>query len=116
MFARLLSFLFPPRLPGRLYDWPEPEPLRYFTEEQGWAGNTRRLYTGIEKHAMQYGGTYRQYLTQLRNAEKQMAAIENELIAQGYTNTIHDCWEKIEPEPSLGELQKLTLQGPPKRA
>ncbi len=96
MFARILSFLFPPRLPGRLYDWPEPEPPRVLTEEQGWAGNTRRRYTGIEKHAMKYGGTYRQYLTQLRNGEKQMAAIEAELIAQGYVNTIHDCCEKEE--------------------
>lgn len=52
MLEKLLSLVFPPRLPGRVRDWPEPEPALTF-HEQGWAGNTRRKYTGIERHWME---------------------------------------------------------------
>ncbi len=118
MIARILSFLFPPKLPGRIHDWPEPEPTRYLAEEQGWAGNVKRRFTGIEKHWMMdrepkiYRVDRKQYRAQLLHAEKHMVALEKDLIAQGYVNTIHDCWEKVD---DLGELQQRTLAGPPRK-
>ena len=51
MIAHFLSFLFPPRLPGRVMDW---QPLDdYQFPEQGWAGNVKRRYTGIERYHAQ---------------------------------------------------------------
>jgi len=50
MFARLLSILFPPRLPGHIRDWGErSEPIH---EEQGSASPARRkkYRNGIERH------------------------------------------------------------------
>jgi hypothetical protein len=117
MIAWILSRLFPPRLPGKIRDWPEPTPYRTRQEEQGWAGNVQQHYRdGIDRHWSEhklYGGTCHQWGIQLRNAEETMAAFERALTEQGYINTIHDCWEM--PNEPLGDLQKLTLQGPPKK-
>lgn len=104
MIAWLLSKLFPPRMPGKVRDWEEREPVKTIFTEEGWAGNVRRKYTGIEKHWRAVDDARhksrridsRQYWAQLREAEKYMATVEKDLLAQGYVNTIHDCWEKPE--------------------
>jgi hypothetical protein len=48
---------------------------------------------------MKYSGTYRQYLEQLRRAEEFMLEFTQKLEREGYVNTIHDCWEKIDELP-----------------
>lgn len=53
MIAQILAWLFPPKLPGKVRDWNERDRALVLTE-QGWAGNTRRKYTGIEKHWMKH--------------------------------------------------------------
>lgn len=113
MIARLLAWLFPPVLPGKVRDWHERIEPEF--AEQGWAGNIQRRYTGIEKHWMteKFYATQRQYHKQLRHAEVEIAALEQTLRDEGYINTIHDCWERTE-EP-LGTLQRLSLAGPPKK-
>jgi len=45
-----------------------------------------------------YGGTVDQMTAQLVNGQKQMRELEAKLVADGYVNTIHDCWEKPEPD------------------
>lgn len=51
MIAIILSTLFPPRLPGRLHDWPDERADRIQFEEQGWAGNVREHYRdAIARH------------------------------------------------------------------
>lgn len=53
MFAQILAWLFPPRLPRRLEDWPEP--VKWEIHEQGWAGNVQKHYRdGIERHWAEY--------------------------------------------------------------
>ena len=48
MIARILAWLFPPKLPGRITGWPEAAAPEF--HEQGWAGNVRRKYRdGIER-------------------------------------------------------------------
>jgi hypothetical protein len=116
MFARVLSWLFPPRLPRRLEDWPEP--VKWEIHEQGWAGNVQRHYRdGIERHWAEQDAKFHrrdtlQWHLQMLHAEKQMAAIEQEMRDQGYVNTIHDCWEKMD---DLGPLQQRCLAGPQKK-
>ena len=116
MFARLLSWLFPPVLPGRVRDWHERiDPVQ---REEGWAGNVRRRYRdGIDRYfsenpppTIRWGSP--EYRAQLREAEQAMLACERDLISQGYVNTIHDCWE---PNEDYGPLQRLALTGPPKK-
>lgn len=97
MFTWLLSILFPPRMPGKVRDWNER--IEYRAEEQGWAGNVREHYhDAIQRHWAERPAPVhlfsREYQMQLRYAAKEMAAVERDLIAQGYVNTIHDCWEK----------------------
>ena len=98
----LLSFLFPVRLPKLT---PETSPVSvsasadpYHTPvtEDGvlWrAYDVRR--TGVEKME-RYLATSEQYARQLVSAQFEIAKLEEDLIAQGYVNTIHDCWEKPE--------------------
>jgi hypothetical protein len=83
MIARILSFLFPPKLPRPIQDWGGPaEPF----DEQGWAGNVQRRYrNGIERH-----------FAQIRAAENIMANMIQKAEAEGYVRTIHDCYEKRE--------------------
>lgn len=111
----LLSILFPPRLPGKVRDWHDR--VEYRADEQGWAGNVREHYRdAIQRHwgerAIPVRLFSREYLSQIRHAEIEMAAIESNLVAQGFVNTIHDCWEKKE---DYGPHQRLTLMGPPKK-
>jgi hypothetical protein len=47
---------------------------------------------------MKYGGTLQQYAEQLRRAEIFMAEFIKRLEAEGYVNTIHDCWEKSDDD------------------
>jgi hypothetical protein len=99
LLSRILSILFPPRLPGKIRDWDERVEPRI--EEQGWAGNVQEHYRdAIQRHWAESAPPYRahwgspEYRAQLRNAEETMLEWEKELIAQGYINTIHDCWER----------------------
>lgn len=50
MIARVLAFLFPPKLPGRIKGWgDEAAPVA----EQGWVGPAKQKYkyqNGIERH------------------------------------------------------------------
>jgi hypothetical protein len=106
MFAWILSKLFPPVLPGYVRDWGERE--EFWPHEEGSAGPARRkkYRDGIERYFAEnsqpiptrYLASSRAMNAQLRYAEIQIAAIEKDLIAQGYVNTIHDCWEKEETE------------------
>jgi hypothetical protein len=49
MIARILSWLFPPALPGKVRDWEERAVVEH--PEQGWAGNVKRRYRdGIERY------------------------------------------------------------------
>lgn len=54
MLARLLSLLFPPRLPNAVEDWEPPADPR---QEQGWAGNRKRkpYRDGIARHFAEEG-------------------------------------------------------------
>jgi len=100
MIARLLSWLFPPKLP-RVTAWDGP---RTEYDEQGSVGPVRRKQyrDGIERHFAEereskihrYYLAYPQWLAQVRYAEKEMQALELSLQLQGYRNTVHDCWEK----------------------
>lgn len=104
MIAFILSKLFPPRLPGPISDWDAR--VDYCFNEQGWAGNVKRgpYRDGIERYFAErtvekrqtYTLSVHQYLTQLRAAEMSAAADEHLLRTQGYVNTIHDCWERLE--------------------
>ena len=99
MIARLLGWLFPPILPGRVRDWEERIAPEY--HEQGWAGKVQRKYRdGIDRHFSENPPVYRasrhQWNIQLSCAQEQIAEFETEMEAQGYVNTIHDCWEKTE--------------------
>ena len=51
---------------------------------------------------MIYGGTWAHMRRQFEHAYAEMMAIELDLIARGYVNTIHDCWE-IPPEDYPGQ-------------
>lgn len=112
MISRILSWLFPPVLPGYVRDWSERE--EYWPHEEGSAEppKLKKYRDGIDRHFAEQGlsiGTpvwQRESFTtfmarhslQLHNAEKEIAAVEKDMLAQGYTNTIHDCWEKEETE------------------
>ena len=101
ILSNLLSILFPPVLPGRIRDWEQRVEEAF--EEQGSAGPARpkRYRNGIDRYFAEnklasYQSNNRQYQTQLRHAREEIVATERDLIAQGYTNTMHDCWEKVE--------------------
>ena len=49
--------------------------------------------------------TWAQWNQQLRHAEAEIAALEQDLRKQGYVNTIHDCWEL--PEENKMKLVKV---------
>jgi hypothetical protein len=53
---------------------------------------------------MTYTGKLRDMLNQTRAAEQEMQRLEQELRDSGYVNTIHDCWEKPEPEVDSHKL------------
>lgn len=95
----LLSILFPPGLPGKVRDWHERVEQR--TDEQGWAGNVRekQFRDAIQRHWAETSTreSWEQFAkrqTQLMHAAGMIDLLEKQLIAQGYVNTIHDCWEK----------------------
>ena len=99
MIAKILSLLFPPRLPGQVRDWDARVPDAEL--DDSWAGpaKRKRYRDGIERHFAEnihpiHRINFDQYHTQLMYAQIEMAAVEKDLIAQGYVNTIHDCWEK----------------------
>lgn len=100
MIAHILSLLFPPKLPSPIQNWEERTENTF--EEQGCAGTAKRkrYRNGIERHFAENSPVWRidrnQYQQQLIRAEAGIDVFERELIAQGYTNTIHDCWEKLE--------------------
>lgn len=52
MISKLLSFMFPPQLPGRVQNW-ECRTIENFDE--GWAGNVRpkEYRDGIDRHFQQ---------------------------------------------------------------
>lgn len=94
----LLSILFPPGLPGKVRDWHERVEQR--TDEQGWAGNVRekQFRDAIQRHWAERSVPVRlfsrEYYAQMQYAQMDIAELERDLIARGYVNTIHDCWEK----------------------
>lgn len=82
MLARLLSLLFPPRLPKAAVDWTPPaDPY----PEQGWAGKVKRkpFRNGIDRYFAE---------EQMRRAEVQMAKVIADAEARGYRHAIHDEW------------------------
>jgi hypothetical protein len=96
MFSRLLSRLFPLRLPSRIKDWES----RAEYDEQGSAGAAKRkkYRDGIERHFAErahprYFATNSQYMEQLLNAEQQMLKLEKDMLAAGYI-FVHDEWVK----------------------
>jgi len=109
MISRLLGWLFPPVLPGRVRDWEERIAPEY--HEQGWCGKVQRKYRdGIDRHFAEQDlslGTpawktesfttfMARHSLQLRHATEEIANLEKRLSQDGYINTIHDCWEKEE--------------------
>lgn len=96
MFAQILAWLFPPILPGKMQDWPEPAPYRTVANEQGWAGNVQRQFTGIEKHWMMEPEP-----KQPREWQKRYRAQQAE--------------SRLARFAELGPLQQLTLVGPAKK-
>ena len=97
---KILSLLFPPKLPSPVTEWTTHEEA----EDQGSCGNVRfkKHANGIERHFAEeaearcqryFGASYRQYMAQLLKSEKEMQRHLDALVAAGYVNTIHDYWE-----------------------
>ena len=88
----ILSILFPPRMPGKVRDWHERVEQR--TDEQGWAGNVREKQFRWAERSVPVRLFSREYYAQISYAQMAIAELERDLIARGYVNLIHDCWEK----------------------
>lgn len=121
MIAWILARVFPPRLrlapeelqvtlayhqrQSRMHpldiesDASRAIPMMIYQAEPGQyvgLGNTVIKERRDKTHRARWTGGHDQYMAQLRQAEESMAAFQRDLVAQGYVNTIHDCWEKEE--------------------
>jgi hypothetical protein len=101
MLPKILSILFPPKLPGKIRDWNERVEDRI--DEQGWAGNVREHYRdGIQRHWAETPRTYRtqwgtpEYHAQMLDAEETSREMESDLIAAGYIEVAPSEWMKVE--------------------
>jgi hypothetical protein len=100
MLPKILSILFPPKLPGKIRDWDERVERRI--NEQGWAGNVREHYRdGIQRYWAETPRAYRKLRSpechaQIRHAEDAMLEMELELITEGYVEVMPGEWMKVE--------------------
>lgn len=104
MLEKLLSFLFPPVLPGKIREWPDPTPYRTLADEQGSARLAPRYRDGIERYWAEHDAAVkmkfdlygRDRQENLVDINTMIAAFDARMTAEEYVNTIHDCWEKEE--------------------
>jgi hypothetical protein len=97
MLGRILAWVFPPVLPGKVRDWEERTAPEF--HEEGWAGKVTQHYKdGIDRHFAE------QDLQIQAEIARQQAGVNFSIDLQ------NAAWRL-----DLGEYQRLAMAGPPKK-